>query len=333
MAQRLGRHIFPKLAAAPGTPTQGQVYYNTTDTLFYGYNGSTWIDLSAAGGSVGIDPTQDWKQSCRAATTANITIATALNSADVIDGVTLADGDRVLVKDQTTGSENGIYVVGASPARASDADTAGDITASAIIPVSEGTTQADTTWRLTTNNPITIGTTALVFVRTDWPKPSPWIPIMVAHVNLSAAAAATYVGHLDATTNLLSTGASPAQYTVVQQYIDPADYLVVGRTTQMRVVASFAQNAVANAGTSVATAGLYGVNPAGATTTYLPTYDAVIAGSTAAKTGGTASTNSVVASSTFTAPAADMYALAVAVSVATTAGSTKIGLRLEYRNG
>lgn len=63
------------------------------------------------------------KQAVRVATTGPITIATALNSGDVIDGITLADGDRVLVKDQASASENGIYVVGASPARASDFDS------------------------------------------------------------------------------------------------------------------------------------------------------------------------------------------------------------------
>lgn len=56
----------------------------------------------------------------RAATTANITIATALNAGDVIDGVTLADGDRVLVKNQTTGTENGVYVVAATPVRSAE---------------------------------------------------------------------------------------------------------------------------------------------------------------------------------------------------------------------
>ena len=56
-----------------------------------------------------------------AATTGNITIATALNAGDTIDtNVTLSNGDRVLVKDQTQTTQNGIYVVSASPARASD---------------------------------------------------------------------------------------------------------------------------------------------------------------------------------------------------------------------
>ena len=68
----------------------------------------------------------DVKDSCKAATTANITISTALNNGDTLDGVTLSTNDRVLVKDQNTASQNGIYVVGASPARADDLATGAD---------------------------------------------------------------------------------------------------------------------------------------------------------------------------------------------------------------
>ena len=74
----------------------------------------------------------DIKDSCTAATTANITISTALNNGDTLDGVTLSTNDRVLVKNQNTASENGIYIVGSSPARAADlaagADAAGFFT-------------------------------------------------------------------------------------------------------------------------------------------------------------------------------------------------------------
>jgi hypothetical protein len=58
-----------------------------------------------------------------AATTGNITINTGLNAGDTIDGVTLAAGDLVLVKNQSTAHQNGVYVVGASPARAAAFDT------------------------------------------------------------------------------------------------------------------------------------------------------------------------------------------------------------------
>lgn len=100
----------------------------------------------------------------RVATTANIVISTALNSGDTIDGVVLADGDRVLVKNQTTGSENGIYVVDAVPFRALDFDDGGtEVYAGVLVTVTEGTTNADTIWMLSTNNPITVGSTTLTF--------------------------------------------------------------------------------------------------------------------------------------------------------------------------
>jgi hypothetical protein len=103
------------------------------------------------------------KEPVRAATTANITIATALNNADVLDGVTLATGDRVLVKDQSAGSQNGIYVVGASPARAYDLSTDDPDVRGAEIRVLEGTVNGSTTWVNTNTTLPTIGTTALTF--------------------------------------------------------------------------------------------------------------------------------------------------------------------------
>ena len=92
----------------------------------------------------------DVKDSCVAATTANITISTALNNGDTLDGVTLSTNDRVLVKDQSTASQNGIYVVGSSPARADElaagADAAGFFTF-----VEQGTVNADNGFVCTSN--------------------------------------------------------------------------------------------------------------------------------------------------------------------------------------
>ena len=84
----------------------------------------------------------DVKDSCVAATTANITISTALNNGDTLDGVTLSTNDRVLVKDQSTASQNGIYVVGSSPARAADLAT-GANAAGFFTFVEQGTVNAD----------------------------------------------------------------------------------------------------------------------------------------------------------------------------------------------
>lgn len=104
---------------------------------------------------------RDLKQSVRATTTANI----SLSGAQTIDGVSVTTGDRVLVKNQTAPAENGIYVVSASAwTRAIDADESEDVTAGMEVFVSEGTLYADTIWKLTTNDTITLGTTALTFV-------------------------------------------------------------------------------------------------------------------------------------------------------------------------
>ena len=84
----------------------------------------------------------DVKDSCVAATTGNITISTALNNGDTLDGVTLSTNDRVLVKDQSTASQNGIYVVGSSPARAADLAT-GANAAGFFTFVEKGTVNAD----------------------------------------------------------------------------------------------------------------------------------------------------------------------------------------------
>ncbi|RWK17048.1 MAG: hypothetical protein EOR43_28815 [Mesorhizobium sp.] len=98
----------------------------------------------------------------RVATTANITISTALNNGDTIDGVTLATGDLVLVKNQSSAAENGVYVVGASPARSSNYDTYDEHPGS-LIAVEEGTTNADTLWLCTSNRGGTLNTTAINF--------------------------------------------------------------------------------------------------------------------------------------------------------------------------
>jgi len=112
----------------------------------------------------------DYKQTARAVTTSNITLSGGAPA--TVDGVSLALRDRVLVTGQSTGSENGIYyvtTVGAGSngtwARSLDADTTGEVSAGMIIMVTEGTTYADTQWKLTTDDPITIGTTSLTFVR------------------------------------------------------------------------------------------------------------------------------------------------------------------------
>jgi hypothetical protein len=109
----------------------------------------------------------DVKQSVRVATTAPLTIASDLEEDDEVDGVTLVAGDRVLVKNQSSGAENGIYVVQETGAavRSTDADSSAEVTAGMFTFVAEGTVNADSGWVLSTNDTITLGTTDLTFVQ------------------------------------------------------------------------------------------------------------------------------------------------------------------------
>ncbi len=98
----------------------------------------------------------------RAATIANI----ALSGLQTIDGVPLAAGNRVLVKNQTAGSENGIYVAGTGQwPRSADANSAGKLAAGALVHVKEGSANAGTGWVLATFGQIELGVTPLTFVQ------------------------------------------------------------------------------------------------------------------------------------------------------------------------
>ena len=105
---------------------------NASDAATKGY-----VDDRAAG----LDP----KESVVVATTASVTLASGVENGDTIDGITLTTGDRILLKDQSTGSENGVYTVNASgaPTRATDFDTGAEATAGAFFFVEQGTINAN----------------------------------------------------------------------------------------------------------------------------------------------------------------------------------------------
>lgn len=104
----------------------------------------------------------DVKASVRVASTTNLT----LSGAQTIDGVSAVAGDRVLAKDQTSASENGIWVVASGAwSRAADADSDAEVTAGMFTFVEEGTAGGNAGFILTTANPIVVGTTALAFTQ------------------------------------------------------------------------------------------------------------------------------------------------------------------------
>jgi phage-related tail fiber protein len=106
----------------------------------------------------------DYKASCRVATTGAIT----LSGAPTIDGVSVVVNDRVLVKNQGGGAShatNGIYVcVSGAWTRSTDFGANSEVHSGSFVHISEGTANGDKSFVLTTNDPITLGTTALTFI-------------------------------------------------------------------------------------------------------------------------------------------------------------------------
>lgn len=106
---------------------------------------------------------QDWKASVRVASSVNVTIASPGAN---VDSIAMTAGDRVLLRAQSAGAENGIYVWNGAAVpmtRATDADVSAEMSSGTTVPVEDGTSEG--IWLLTTNNPITLGTTALTFTQ------------------------------------------------------------------------------------------------------------------------------------------------------------------------
>ena len=115
-----------------------------------------YVDLATAGLNV--------HENVKAATVSNVNLNNGLENNDVIDGVTLTTGDRVLVKDQNTTSQNGIYIVQASGAavRATDYDSTPEVDAGDFVFVQSGTVNGKTGW-VQTNTITTVGTDPIAF--------------------------------------------------------------------------------------------------------------------------------------------------------------------------
>jgi len=109
----------------------------------------------------------DIKDSVKVATTAAGTLSSSFANNQSVDGVTLATGDRILIKDQSTGSENGIYTVNASgaPTRATDFDEDAEVSGGAFAFVEQGTANGDSGFVLTNNGTVDVGTDAMTFTK------------------------------------------------------------------------------------------------------------------------------------------------------------------------
>jgi hypothetical protein len=132
-------------------------------------SGGVSISSSFAGKGLSLNSgvlTVDGHTTVKVATTTSGTLSTSFRNAESIDGVTLATNDRILIKNQSNPSENGIYFVNASgsPTRATDADTSAELLSLRRIYVTSGSANTGKVFKLTNTAAITVGTTQINYV-------------------------------------------------------------------------------------------------------------------------------------------------------------------------
>ena len=165
-----------------------------------------WV-ATAGGGSGATVKSVTWATTTALAGNArasNTLTANADGALGVLDGVTTAVGQRVLVQDEGTGANNGIYVIDSvgsgstkwSMTRASDADTSDEVASGMLVHAQQGTANGDEWFTLTTNDDITVNTTALTFVQ---------VPSLADLASILTGEGASLLGVYDAAGNLVAT--------------------------------------------------------------------------------------------------------------------------------
>lgn len=147
----------------PANPAESQIYYDTREKVIKVFNGLSWDTIPNQDYVDTLQQGLDFKESVRAATTSDIDLT--VGGLVTVDGVSLINGDRVLVKNQVNPAENGVYIVSSGTwERAEDAGY-DKITSGMFVFVSEGDTYSSSGFVLATHDPITVGETDLEFVR------------------------------------------------------------------------------------------------------------------------------------------------------------------------
>ncbi|BDV42451.1 hypothetical protein GURASL_13740 [Geotalea uraniireducens] len=240
---------------APGSGSEKDLYVRIIMQVTNAASVSQTIDPSVITATLETIYQRDWKDSVKAATTANIT----LSGTQTIDDVALVANDRVLVKGQAIASQNGLYRVQSGTwLRASDADNATKVTTGLTVSVEQGTVNGSSIWKLTTTGAITLGTTALTFAKipagnadtvggftpSQTPGPSQ-VPVIGADGSLTLPGVVNAVGLAQKVFKTGSSGITANQYVPVATITIPAQYQSYSATLETQV-ADHSQASVGN---------------------------------------------------------------------------------------
>lgn len=267
----------PQSINTTATPTFNQVTITNSPVNGTDAANKNYVDAAIAGLS--------WKQVVRAATTVAGTLLTSFANGNTIDGITLATGDRILIKDQVTQSENGIYTVNlaGAPTRATDADSGPELVGASVY-VDSGTVNIDTGWVQTTLAPITIGSSNIV-----WQQFS-------GSSTYVAGTGLTLTGNTFSLTSpvLVSLGGTGLTSTPTNGQIDIGNGTNFTRTTLTQGTGITITNGsgsitIANAGVTTFSAGTTGLTPNSATSGAVTLAGTLIVGN--GGTGATTLTN------------------------------------------
>ncbi len=250
----------------------------------------------------------------RVASTANLSNPTG-SPGSTIDGVTMTAGDLVLLKDQTTQKDNGIYVWFSSTSMIRHA--ALPIPQGGRIQVTAGTLNSGSTWTPTNVGTITPGLTALNFIRVDTPEP--WQSVATFRGTIAAGTAAgTFLLPEGGGTCTLSTAAINAGTGIF--HLDPTtNYVASGFTHQVRVVGTVTNSGAAQTGTF--TAGLYPISALASTG--IPTLGSVLGSVLVASSPGNGSMTTAYGSA-ISMPTAGHYCVGLVTSAAIAGSSVMI---------
>jgi hypothetical protein len=156
--------------ATPDTLSRSRIVASSNSGNAVNFTAGT-KDVRLVNPALAIDGANQILTAVRVATTTSGTLASSFENGDTVDGVTLATGDRILIRNQGTASENGVYVVAASgaPLRSSDMFT-GTLANGVVVPVLAGTVNGGRLFACTNvASSATVGTSSLTFVATAAP--------------------------------------------------------------------------------------------------------------------------------------------------------------------